>query len=267
MTRSVPPPDVLEVFGLVDPPQRTHSSDVWRVGAGIVKRVRHHREAEWMSELVSESVLPASFRLARPIRARDGRWVVDGWTASEWLEGEANGSAWAEIMAAGTDFHRWLAHLDRPAWLEDMDNPWRQADRIAWGEEAEDLEPAFMPLIEELEGMRRPLDQREQLVHGDLCGNVLFAQGLPPAVIDLTLYWRPVGYADAVVAVDAYEWRGAGPECLQAVARRPDGVQLLIRGALFRITRSAMDPWSNPSQRVDIHRRTVEKIRDLSAAS
>ena len=31
----------------------------------------------------------------------------------------------------------------------------------------------------------RPVDAPSQLVHGDLTGNVLFAPGLPPAVIEL----------------------------------------------------------------------------------
>ena len=36
-------------------------------------------------------------------------------------------------------------------------------------------------------------------MHGDLTGNVLFAEGLPPAILDLSLYFRPPGFATAVV--------------------------------------------------------------------
>ena len=41
-----------------------------------------------------------------------------------------------------------------------------------------------------------------QLVHCDLTGNVLFAAGLPPAVIDISPYWRPPSYAEGVVVAD-----------------------------------------------------------------
>ncbi len=57
-----------------------------------------------------------------------------------------------------------------------------------------------------------------QLIHGDLSGNVLFAAGLPPAIIDFSPYWRPVAYASAVVAVDGVLWFGAGEALLQRAA-------------------------------------------------
>jgi len=39
---------------------------------------------------------------------------------------------------------------------------------------------------------RRPLSAWPRLMHGDLTGNVLFADGLPPLVIDLSLIFRAV---------------------------------------------------------------------------
>jgi hypothetical protein len=54
-----------------------------------------------------------------------------------------------------------------------------------------------------------------QLVHGDLGGNVLFAPSLAPAIIDFSPYWRPPGYAEAVAAVDAFLWFGAGDHVLR----------------------------------------------------
>jgi len=33
-----------------------------------------------------------------------------------------------------------------------------------------------------------------QLIHSDLGGNVLFHDQLPPAIIDFSAYWRPVGW-------------------------------------------------------------------------
>ena len=41
--------------------------------------------------------------------------------------------------------------------------------------------------------MRSPIVTTSQLIHGDLTENILFAEGLSPAVIDFSPYWRPVG--------------------------------------------------------------------------
>ena len=49
-----------------------------------------------------------------------------------------------------------------------------------------------------------------QLVHCDLTGNVLFADGLPPAVIDISPYWRPPSDAEGVVVADLLCYHGAG---------------------------------------------------------
>jgi len=78
------------------------------------------------------------------------------------------------------------------------------------------------------------VDLPRQLVHGDLGGNVLFRDVLPPAVIDVSPFWRPVGYADAVVVADAVAWGGGGDELVERLLR-DQGEQLLLRAILFRV--------------------------------
>jgi prepilin-type processing-associated H-X9-DG protein len=62
---------------------------------------------------------------------------------------------------------------------------------------------AGLELPEPLALARRPVHLPEQLLHGDLTGNVLFADGVAPAIIDRSPYWRPVSWAAAVAVVDA----------------------------------------------------------------
>jgi hypothetical protein len=81
----------------------------------------------------------------------------------------------------------------------------------------------------------RPVTLPAQLMHGDFGGNVLFADGEPPAVIDFSPYWRPAGLAIAVAAVDALLWYGARPDILQELAGEPDLNQLLARALVFRL--------------------------------
>lgn len=73
-----------------------------------------------------------------------------------------------------------------------------------------------------------------QLVHGDLTGNVLFAEGLLPAVIDFSPYWRPIGYAAGIVVADALVWEGADETLLAAVEHVDDFPQYLLRALVYR---------------------------------
>jgi hypothetical protein len=73
------------------------------------------------------------------------------------------------------------------------------------------------------------------VIHGDLTGNVLFAEPLPPAIIDLAVYWRPPGYATAIVVADAIAWEGATAGNLREATSAPGFGQLLARALLFRI--------------------------------
>lgn len=109
------------------------------------------------------------------------------------------------------------------------------ADRIAWEEGP--MPPGATredAALRRLVAARRPIATPPQLVHGDLTGNVLFADDAPPAVIDFSPYFRPPGYALGVVIADAVVWHGATLDLLGAVAGRPDMGQCLIRALLFR---------------------------------
>jgi hypothetical protein len=72
------------------------------------------------------------------------------------------------------------------------------------------------------------------LVHGDLLHNVMFDDDLPPAVIDVSPYWRPARYADAIIIADAIGWSGAPVDAIEPLSD-PEGIQLLIRATLFRL--------------------------------
>lgn len=261
--RRPPPSHVVDAFGLTGVVTPTQGPDVWRVGPSALKRVDHQAAVEWICGLLTGRQPASGFRLPTPIAAKDGRWVVDGWAASTWIAGAEDGSRWRAILDTADRFHDWLSDLQRPAWLDDIDDPWRTADRMAWDEQPIEVLPPFVPLIEELASMQGSITPASQLIHGDLTGNVLFAEGLRPGIIDPTLYWRPLGYATAVVAVDCFEWEGVGHDVLDHVAATPDGAQLLVRAALFRIIRAGMETWINAEDRLRVHRRTAAALDSM----
>ncbi len=89
-------------------------------------------------------------------------------------------------------------------------------------------------------GALRPVALPRQVMHGDLPGNVLFAAGQPPAVIDFAPYFRPAGFASAIVIGDALTWYGADDSILGEVAHVEELPQLLLRALVYRIVTDAI---------------------------
>lgn len=219
----------------------------WATETAVLKPVDDEAEAMWIAELATRAE-QRGFRLARPIAARDGRWIVGGWAAWTRLAGEHSNTRWPELLAAAAAFHAALAHVARPEFIDRRSDRWRISDRVAWGELPAD---GFrgIPHLDRLLALRRPLDLPSQLVHGDLVGNVLFADGLPPALIDLSLYWRPAGYSAALVVGDALAWEGADASIVGLLEHLAEWEQLLLRAVIFRMVVSELarrvEPWRN----------------------
>ncbi|GAA2377688.1 hypothetical protein GCM10010404_37360 [Nonomuraea africana] len=89
--------------------------------------------------------------------------------------------------------------------------------------------------------LRRPVDAACQVIHGDLAGNVLFADGAVPVVIDFSPYWRPAAYGEAIAVVDGLLWWEAGRELVEPAGRGDDFGQMLVRALIFRLV--TLDEW------------------------
>ncbi len=187
MPGQAPPPSVLGAFGVTNEPAPLEGGQgsSWLVGDLVLKPL-DVSELQWEVEVWS-SILCDGFRIALPQRARDGSLVVDGWCAWERVEGCYEERRWPDIIAVGERFHAALAGVPQPEFIVRRSDPWAIADRVAWGE----LAPAGFSRVKHLPRLvaaLRPLTTPSQLVHGDLTGNVLFAAGLPPAIIDVSPY-------------------------------------------------------------------------------
>jgi uncharacterized protein (TIGR02569 family) len=206
-------------------------------GGLVLKPASDLASAVWLAEVL-DGVSADDVRIIRPVRSGSETWVVDGWSAWQWLEGEHRSDAWDEILEVSARFHRSVSDVRwSPALV--ASHRWALADRVAWGEAVADIPEPVAPLL----ALRRPVELPCQLVHGDLGGNVLFSDRLPAAVIDVSPYWRPAGYADAIVVADAVAWSGAGLDLVERLLSQ-QGEQLLLRAVLFRV---ATDPEYAPS--------------------
>lgn len=241
MRRPSPPPAaVLHAFGATDPPALLPGGigATWRSGGVVLKRSGDTLAwAEWEARVLS-AVRTDRVRVPQPRRAIDGAYVVDGWMARDFVAGSHHRRRWPEIIEAGDAVHAALAAIPdsvaRPP-TGARDDPWSIADRVAWDEQP--VPPVMAlgdPSLIGLLDARRPVAARRQLVHGDLTGNVLFAEGMPPAVIDFSPYWRPAAYAIGVVVADAVVWEGADLTLVDHVAGRSEMGQCLVRALIFR---------------------------------
>ena len=236
-----PPQAVLKAFGLSETPSRIEGGEgrAYASGDVILKAIALPREAVWIAETLSQ-LREDGFRVERPVPTRSGGWLSSGWSAWRRVEGDHDTHGrWDEVLRVTEAFNRSLEPLSRPDFLDIRNTPWDAGDRAAWGEASRKMPMPIGPLIEELQAKLRAVDLPSQVIHGDMPRNVLFAKGLPPAVIDFSPYFRPAGFASAIVVVDALTWYGAKPSILRLVEGIPEIHQLLLRAAIYRLVTAA----------------------------
>jgi uncharacterized protein (TIGR02569 family) len=233
----------------------------YAVGETVFRPSDGDIEAQWISELVNKILLrsPTSYRLAKPqaVVEQPNTFVFNGWTASSFLLGATEpGGNFEEILTVSRAFHADIAELvcEKPVEIVDRSNRWCEADKVTWGEKKledvqnidEEILAHLNPVLEKLLLARQPLPEtvKSQLIHADLAGNVLF-QNHPkeaPAIIDLTFYWRPVKYAEAIIVADGLTWNGKGRDFIQFYEMDELGRQMLVRALYWRCLTFAIDP-------------------------
>jgi uncharacterized protein (TIGR02569 family) len=268
-----PSADVVSAFG-GDIASMTHlaggQGEAWHAGSVVLKPVADEREVAWLATVLEAIADGAEFRVARPISLPNGSYAVGGWSATCWVEGAHEPGRFEDALAVSDAFHRALADAPDtwPAFLRERATPWAVGDRVAWGEQ---------PVAVDAESVRATLDRLEpllarestasslQVIHADIGGNILFADasGLPPAIIDVSPYYRPRSFADAVLVADAVAWDGApltfAERFLTAGSSRREA---LARAVVFRLV-AAIELWGGESARVAAEVRAYEPLVSL----
>jgi len=269
-----PSQSVLDAFGIQHPLQPLPGGRglCFLSGDTVLRPVDGTTGEEWLCNLLLKlnSLSNPNYRIARPLLKGNtslppssNQFIASGWTASSFLPGkDGPKNRWGHLFNASRAFHRDLRELvqEPPAFISSRTNRWAQADRITWEEQrledAPEVNHKVLEIISEylarLEALKEPLSEDSmvcQLIHGDLTGNVLFDvndQGLSPAIIDLSLYWRPVEYAEAIVVADGLVCYGEGAELIQLFGTDRFRLQILIRALYWRILTFAIQsnlPW------------------------
>lgn len=242
-----PSEEVLELFAVPGDVRPVPGGQGHSVLAGdlVLSPGRDAATADWLNPVLAplaarlDETRPRSLRIAMPIPARDGRWVVDGWGATRYEPGTSACTDLDVILATGCLLHARFrsAVPHRPPGIGARSDRWFQAQAAAFDptrlpEALHGNESATVQLIAE---HWEDLDLGpDQLVHGDLAGNILLdAQGVP-LVIDTAPYWRPELWAETVAVLDSVLCGGTDPHVLDRWCHGRPG-QALLRAVLFRL--------------------------------
>jgi uncharacterized protein (TIGR02569 family) len=252
---------VLDLFAVPDTVQPLDGGQGSSVRAGdlVLSPYRDPATQDWLSPVLARLAVQLDqdptrrrqdLRIAVPVPARDGSWVVDGWAASRYEPGTVACRDLGITLAAGHLLHARLATIvtQRPSELDARTDRWFAAERVAFAEAPmpeldpkrgdpaglADLVARVQDTIKGETASGTQIAGPSQLVHADLAGNVLLDEAGAPVVIDVAPAWRPVQWADAVCVVDSVLWMGAPRAALRDWARGPARVAML-RALVFRL--------------------------------
>ena len=259
----VPPPEhVLTAFGVradqeLTPLAGALEQSAWRAGSVVLKPVQapNPGEAEWVAAVL-DVIVEDGFRVIKPVRTADGRWLEDGWTAWRWFDGDHERRAWPELIAAAAAFHRAAlaaiaaASVDvRPAWIDTRSHRWARAEATVW--HGAPLPPTLNTsqlensLYERAVALGPPLTADEhadaQVVHGDVASNALrLHDDGAIALIDVSPGWRTAGSVGVQIAVEAVTWFHGDPALLDGLSPAD-----MARACAFRLLcgLQASDDW------------------------
>jgi uncharacterized protein (TIGR02569 family) len=207
----------------------------------LIRPVADNATAAW-SASVLDTLHVDGVRIARPVRASDGRWVVGGWAACR-LEAGVVEPRHDAVVEVAMRLHDALVTVPRPRLLDDRDDLLTVSASAAWGERRLLLDMATGgELYTALAVHRRPVQLPAQVVHPELFGSVLFDGDGSPAVVDLSPAWRPAEWAAAVVVVDALAWGDADDGLIDRWSHLAEWPQMLLRAVLYRLALHAQHP-------------------------
>lgn len=235
-----PGPEILEAFGVqgevLPLPGRSRKS--FRVSDIVLKHVDDPIEAEWSSQVMAHlASLPLTdFEVPTPLEAINGYCVFQGWTAFEFMAGEANPERrWKQLLDVSHAFHEALCRVKQPGFLPERTHPWAVADRVAWGEASMHVRYPLRDVYNAFVDLRKDISVMSQTIHGDLAGNVLFREGMSPVILNFTPYWRPVEYADAIIIADGLLHSEQDLLLIWLGGNTSTRLQMLVRALIFRI--------------------------------
>lgn len=167
-------------------------------------------------------------RIARPVRATDGRLVVGGFAANEFAEGKAAARIDEAVGASLLVDAALVSHPSQPSPAPREDDVWADADRAVWSDDGVDSSGvvANLSMLRHclFDGMLPPtlsgFVPSEGLRPRGYTAAIVIVDGLLASAVDpgIIRRWAHIPRIDELVRV-AYEFRAAGEAHLESNAR------------------------------------------------
>jgi len=262
-----PPKKVVDNFGIIGKMKKFSGGQgtTYLIGNMVLKPVEYEPEFNWVAKTFSK-LKSKQLRLPRYIKSKNNKWVEDGWGAYHYIDGRHYKKRIEEKKEVSEKFHHLIKNLSCPKFIEKREDPWAKADRMAWEEIPLKCHPKLKPYALKLTSKFKPLTLKNQIIHGDISGNILFSKGKPPAVIDFSPYFRPIDFALAILAVDSLVWGKAPKKILTLFEDKKEFTQLLLRAGLRRILEIGfvLDFYKKGNiNEINQHKKTIELLCSL----
>lgn len=220
----------------------------WLVGNVVFSRAVSADAAAWSAKTREKLRIPG-LRVARPIRATDGRYVISGWRASNHIDG-APARRVDEVVHAALRLDDALSEVEIPAFTRGGGtDPFTRADREAWA-----MYPGPNDLASRLISLMDPVDAPDQVCHADLLATTIFSGYQAPAVTDLVAVAHPHGYSAALVMVDGLLAGAVDGGIIDRFDHLPALDQLLLRALTYRVLVHEYHPEAVPNMSADLTR-------------
>lgn len=231
---------ILEAFGIEGEMVKLEGGQNTSVKVGdyVLKPVGDPIYAEWVLS-VFDGLQSDKYRISRPIRAFNGKYIYRGFMACSYEPAEdCHGRLTDKIQVAkalNEDLHS-FSYEGSPK----SNDPWSKSHRIVWGESLpehmdDEVKAHLEPLLNKLSCRKK---DDFQILHSDLYGNILFHDDLSPLVIDFSPTIGPAEYAIAIMICDGIAWDGCDISYLNNIEEK----ELILRASLFRLITIALVP-------------------------
>jgi uncharacterized protein (TIGR02569 family) len=206
-----------------------------RVGQCVLKPIDFPARYSWACELLL-GISKDGFRISEPRQTNDGSFVYEGWGASTFEPGEHVNGRWQERLNIARAFHSKLNENENSP-MPLSDDRWSVAHEIAWqvAPLPSNFHPEMVERIEAIFANYQDLTRGQDVIHSDICGNIIFHEGLDPCVIDFSPAYGSVEYADAILVADAIAWENAPLDIVNLLPYNELYRQYLLRAINFRI--------------------------------
>ncbi|MEM9467615.1 MAG: hypothetical protein AAGA90_19730 [Actinomycetota bacterium] len=236
------PGPVLAAFGLTGSPERLPGGEETSVVVDgvVLKPAFDPALADWCQRL-ADAVDTDRLQVPAPVAASDGRFVVEGWTATRFVPGLRSLRGQPETVVAldPAVTEAFTAAADTLPPLPARTDRWARWVDAALDGSAPGLRDDAQDVLRRLREHTGPPPRRTHVVHGDLTGNSFRDGTGNPLVLDLSPYQAPAGFGAAVVVADHLLWHDGSADLVGSVD--PD---LLARALVFRLVAEqlATDP-------------------------